>query len=135
MSEMSSEQNFLDVKIMGRDYRVACTPEEHDGLLAAVELVDSKMREIAQRTRSTIAERVAVMAALNIAHEHLSAPGAAAQKEVDAAVDTSGAKRRIAHMGARIATVLAPSSSNWISSRLLTPAPPAERPPACLLRP
>ncbi len=108
MSEMSSEQNFLDVKIMGRDYRVACTPEERDGLLAAVELVDSKMREIAQRTRSTIAERVAVMAALNIAHEHPSAPGAAAHKEVDAAVDTSGAKRRIAHMGARIATVLAP---------------------------
>ena len=74
---MSGEQNFLDVKIMGRDYRVACTPEERDGLLAAVELVDNKMREIAQRTRSTIAERVAVMAALNIAHEHLSAPGAA----------------------------------------------------------
>ena len=108
MSEMSSEQNFLDVKIMGRDYRVACTPEERDGLLAAVELVDSKMREIAQRTRSTIAERVAVMAALNIAHEHLSAPGAAMQKEVDFAVDTSKAKRRIAHMGARIGTVLAP---------------------------
>ena len=108
MPEMSGEQNFLDVKIMGRDYRVACTPEERDGLLAAVELVDNKMREIAQRTRSTIAERVAVMAALNIAHEYLSAPGAAAQKEVDLAVDTSHAKRRIAHMGARIGTVLAP---------------------------
>lgn len=104
---MSGEHSFLDVKIMGRDYRVACTPEERDGLLAAVELVDNKMREIAQRTRSTIAERVAVMAALNIAHEHLSAPGGAAQK-VDLAVDTSHAKRRIAHMGARIATVLAP---------------------------
>ena len=56
---MSGEQNFLDVKIMGRDYRVACTPEEREGLLAAVELVDNKMREIAQRTKSTIAERVA----------------------------------------------------------------------------
>ena len=32
---MSSEHNFLDVKIMGREYRVACTPEERDGLLAA----------------------------------------------------------------------------------------------------
>ena len=76
---MSGEQNFLDVKIMGRDYRVACTPEERDGLLAAVELVDNKMREIAQRTRSTIAERVADMAALHLAHEHLSAPVAAMQ--------------------------------------------------------
>lgn len=109
MSEMSTEQNFLDVKIMGREYRVACTPEERDGLLAAVDLVDNKMREIAQRTKSTIAERVAVMAALNIAHEYLSAPGAVGQKkEIDYAVDSSDAKRRIANMGVRIGTVLAP---------------------------
>ena len=105
---MSAEPNFLDVKIMGRDYRVACTPEERDALLAAVDLVDSKMREIAQRTKSTIAERVAVMAALNIAHEHLSAVPATVEKEVDFAVDTSDAKRRIDDMGARIDAVLAP---------------------------
>ena len=105
---MSSEHNFLDVKIMGREYRVACTPEERDGLLAAVELVDNKMREIAQRTKSTIAERVAVMAGLNIAHEHLAAPSPTAKKEVDFAVDTSDAKRRIANMGVRIGSVLAP---------------------------
>ena len=105
---MSAEPNFLDVKIMGRDYRVACTPEERDALLAAVDLVDSKMREIAQRTKSTIAERVAVMAALNIAHEHLSAVPATVEKEVDYAVDTSDAKRRIDDMGARIDAVLAP---------------------------
>ena len=105
---MSSEQNFLDVKIMGREYRVACSPEERDGLLAAVELVDNKMRDIAQRTKSTIAERVAVMAALNIAHEHLAASPASAEKEIDYAVDTSDAERRITDMGARIDTVLAP---------------------------
>jgi len=105
---MSSAHNFLDVKIMGREYRVACTPEERDGLMAAVELVDNKMREIAQRTKSTIAERVAVMAALNIAHEHLASPPVTVEKEVDYAVDTSDAKRRIADMGARISTVLAP---------------------------
>ena len=105
---MSDEPNFLDVKIMGREYRVACTPEERDGLLAAVELVNNKMREIAQRTKSTIAERVAVMAALNIAHEHLAAPLASAEKEIDYAVDTSDAERRITDMGARIDTVLAP---------------------------
>ena len=105
---MSAEPNFLDVKIMGRDYRVACTPEERDALLAAVDLVDGKMREIAQRTKSTIAERVAVMAALNIAHEHLSAVPATVEKEVDYAVDTSDAKRRIDDMGARIDAVLAP---------------------------
>ena len=105
---MGNEGNFLDVKIMGREYRVACHSEERPALLAAVELVDSKMREIAQKTKNTIAERVAVMAALNIAHEHLSSPPVTTEKEVDYAVDTSDAKRRIADMGARITTVLAP---------------------------
>lgn len=105
---MSTEPNFLDVKIMGREYRVACTPEEREALLASVDLVDNKMREIAQRTKSTIAERVAVMAALNIAHEYLSAAAGGASGGFAEAVDTSGAKRRIESMGARIDSVLAP---------------------------
>lgn len=100
---MSAEPNFLDVKIMGREYRVACLPEERVALEAAVDLVDNKMREIAQRTKNTVAERVAVMAALNIAHEHLSA----GRSLVVEAVDTSAAKRRIQDMGARLDAVLA----------------------------
>ena len=105
---MSGEPNFLDVKIMGREYRVACAPDERAGLLAAVDLVDNKMREIAQRTKNTIAERVAVMAALNIAHEHLSGTVGGAAKNLSEGVDTSDAKRMINRMGARIDTVLAP---------------------------
>ena len=100
---MSSEPNFLDVKIMGRDYRVACAPEERPALLAAVELVDGKMSEIAQRTKTTIAERVAVMAALNIAHDLLALRNAPPVETVD----TSAAKRRIEAMGARLEAVLA----------------------------
>lgn len=102
---MNPESNYLDVKIMGREYRVACSPEERDALLAAVDLVDGKMREIAQRTRNTVAERVAVMAALNIAHEHLSAGRGEIRHE---GVANSDVKRRIVDMGARIDTVLAP---------------------------
>ncbi len=106
---MSLEPNFLDVKIMGREYRVACAPEERDALLAAVDLVDGKMRDIAQRTKNTIAERVAVMAALNIAHEHLSAAaGEGSPTEFAEAVATSETKRRIGDMGARLDAVLAP---------------------------
>ena len=105
---MSNEPNFLDVKIMGREYRVACTPEERDALLASVELVDNKMREIAQRTKSTIAERVAVMAALNIAHEHLSGASSVSAESVEETVDSVEAKRRISDMGVRIDAVLAP---------------------------
>ena len=105
---MPTEPNYLDVKIMGREYRVACTAEERDALLKAVDLVDGKMREIAQRTKSTIAERVAVMAALNIAHEHLSNPPANTEKELETGVDPADTKRRIGAMGARIDAVLAP---------------------------
>lgn len=101
---MTAESNFLDVTIMGREYRVACQPDEREALLSAVGLVDGKMREIAQRTRNTVAERVAVMAALNIAHEYLSA----ARSEPAEAVDTSGAKRRIRDMGTRLDAALVP---------------------------
>ena len=105
---MTAEPNFLDVKIMGREYRVACAPEERDALLQAVDVVDGKMRDIAQRTKNTIAERVAVMAALNIAHEHLTGASGGASKEFSEAVDTSETKRRIGDMGARLDAVLAP---------------------------
>lgn len=103
---MSADPNFLDVKIMGREYRVACVPEEREALLAAVGMVDDKMREIAQRTKSTIAERVAVMAALNIAHEHLSATSGVAPAAPKETVDSSDTKRRIGDMGARLDAVL-----------------------------
>jgi len=102
---MTSESNFLDVKIMGREYRVACTPEERDALLSAVALVDGKMRDIAQRTRNTVAERVAVMAALNIAHDHLA--GAKPSSD-DKGVANAEAKRRITDMEARLNAVLEP---------------------------
>lgn len=108
---MNTELDALENKIeqvVALVHQLRAENEVLKNQMAAVDLVDSKMREIAQRTRSTIAERVAVMAALNIAHEHLSAPPAAAEKEVDYAVDTSDAKRRIDDMGARIDAVLAP---------------------------
>lgn len=99
---MNPESPFLDVKIMGREYRVACNAEERDALLAAVDLVDGKMREIAQRTRNTMAERIAVMAALNIAHDHL----AEAKESCDSDLAPSGARRRISDMEARLDAVL-----------------------------
>jgi cell division protein ZapA len=98
---MISESSQLDVKIMGREYRIACKPEEADALLAAVAFVDEQMQEIAGKTRNTMPERVAVMAALNIAHEHLSA------KNQQAGFDTTAAKRRIEAMEARLDAALA----------------------------
>ena len=69
---MPNETNYLDIVLLGKEYRVACPGEERDALLAAVAYVDAKMHDIAEKTRSNISERIAVMAALNIAHEFLS---------------------------------------------------------------
>ena len=58
--------NFIDVAILGREYRVACPPGEQEALLAAVAYVDRKMQDIAAKSKTAAAERVAGMAALNI---------------------------------------------------------------------
>ena len=61
----------IAVSILDREFLVACTPEERPGLIAAAAMVDGRMREIRNNARSASADRIAVMAALNIAHELL----------------------------------------------------------------
>lgn len=62
----------LTVQILDRDYRLSCEPSERDALLAAVARVDSEMRAIRDQGRVSGAERIAVLAALNIAGALLS---------------------------------------------------------------
>ena len=90
----------LDVTIMGREYRVACKPDERQELLDAVAYVDKQMRDIRDSARQNNAERVAVMAALNIAHELLKV-------RVAGNVDLGGLKRRIENMQSTIDEALA----------------------------
>ena len=69
---MNEKAKTLDVAIMGRNYRVSCPDDEREALLAAVAYVDRKMTEIKAAGKVAGTERIAVMAALNIAHELLS---------------------------------------------------------------
>ena len=62
----------LDVTIMGREFRVSCPEDEKAGLLQAVVYLDKKMREIRDSGKVIGVERIAIMAALNIAHDYLS---------------------------------------------------------------
>jgi cell division protein ZapA len=104
---MPGEANFLDITLLGKEYRVACPPEDREALLRAVAFLDGRMRDIAEKTRSGITERIAVMAALNIAHEFLSLqdhPASAQPRE--AGLDFAAAKRKIALMEAQIDAVL-----------------------------
>lgn len=63
----------LDVSILGREFRVACPEPERERLLQSAVLLDRKMREIRDAGKVTSLERIAVMAALNIAHDYLAA--------------------------------------------------------------
>ena len=62
----------LDVIINGRPFRVACEEGEESALLDAVAYLDRKMNEISEAGKLVGTDRIAVMAALNIAHELLT---------------------------------------------------------------
>ncbi|WP_029134701.1 cell division protein ZapA [Sedimenticola selenatireducens] len=59
------------VRILDKEYRVACNQGEEDSLIAAARLVDQKMREIRSSGKVLGTDRIAVMASLNLAHELL----------------------------------------------------------------
>lgn len=63
----------VSVNILDREFLIACTPEERDGLLAAARYLDGKMREMRSNARSATLDRIAILAALNISHELLGA--------------------------------------------------------------
>ena len=59
------------VKILGKEYQVACTPAERDSLSGAARNLDKLMREIRGSGSVIGLERIAIMAALNLSHELL----------------------------------------------------------------
>ena len=69
---MKADGRPIEVTILDRTLRIACKDEEKEDLLKAVQYLDSKMREIRDSGKVIGAERIAILAALNIAHELLS---------------------------------------------------------------
>jgi len=65
----------VNVRILDREYLVGCPPEEREGLLAAARLLDARMREIRGGNRMAGIDRIAVLAALNLAGELLEHRG------------------------------------------------------------
>ena len=67
---MSTET--ISVHILGKDYQVACPDDEAEALMRAAAELDRRMKAIRQSGSVIGVERIAVMAALNLAHEVLS---------------------------------------------------------------
>ena len=95
---MSREAPGIDITILGRQFRVACTEDEKQELQKAVGYLDGKMREIRDSGKVIGVERIAIMAALNMAHELLS-------MRVDG-VDLGEVRRRMSEMRTMIDDVL-----------------------------
>ncbi|HBK46765.1 MAG TPA: cell division protein ZapA [Xanthomonadaceae bacterium] len=64
---MSNEP--VSVRILDREYTVGVNADERDSLAAAARMLDARMREIRGSNRMAALDRVAVLAALNLAHE------------------------------------------------------------------
>ncbi len=78
---MSQPSKTIHVSIMGKDYPVGCPEGQEEQLLTSARYVNEKMQRIRAGSRSVGLDRVAVMAALNIAHELIQQQLAQQQKE------------------------------------------------------
>ena len=97
---MPESAKTIDITILGRSYKVACEDGERDALLRTATYLDGKMSEIRRAGKISGTERIAVMAALNIAHELLTT-------KLGGGFDIGEAKRRIFAVEAKLDSVLA----------------------------
>lgn len=80
---MSEEPVAVSLRILDKEYLVSCTPDEEVGLHESARLLDQRMREMRKTGRIVGADRIAVMAALNIIYELSKHQPYQAQDEVD----------------------------------------------------
>ena len=97
---MADNAKTIEISILGRNYKIACEDGERAALLEAVAYLDGKMGEIKKAGKVNGTDRIAVMAALNIAHELLST-------KLGSGFDIGQAKRRIETIEAKLDAALA----------------------------
>jgi cell division protein ZapA len=97
---VTEKAHTVTVHILDKEYKVACPVEQTDELRASARMLDRQMRDIRDGGKVLGADRMAVMAALNLAHELLQIRQAhdATQTQVD---------QRVGHLNARLDQVLA----------------------------
>ena len=103
--ERSREKGGLTINLMGREFRVGCPEGEERQLLATVDYLNQKLKEVRDTGKVVGNERIALMTALNIAHESLS------QKN-PGAVDNTAIRRRIISMQEAVDSALEADQEN-----------------------
>ncbi|MEN9773493.1 MAG: hypothetical protein RL322_563 [Pseudomonadota bacterium] len=79
----------IELSIMDRDYRLTVSADDRDRLIQAASMVDRRMREIRDSGKLTSPDRIAVLAALQFAHQLIG------ESEAAAAAPNAEAERRI----------------------------------------
>lgn len=90
----------VEVRLLDKNYLVACSEDEREGLLHAARLLDERLKQMKSRDKSASLERIAVLAALNFAHEKL-------QSDAKASEGQQSLQRLLTELGPRIDSVLA----------------------------
>ena len=101
LDDKNREKGAITISLLGREFRVGCPEGEEKQLLASVDYLNKKMKEVRDTGKVVGNERIAIMAALNIAHESLS------NKANGAALDGAAFRRRIVAMQETIDSALA----------------------------
>ncbi len=83
-----SDTTTVSVKILDKEYQVSCKQDEVDALTASARYLDQQMRQIRESGKVFGLDRIAVMAALNLANELLQKRSAVddVQREADVMV-------------------------------------------------
>ena len=91
---MSSGSEAVSIRVLDREYTVGVGSGEIDGLMAAARVLDARMREVRGANRMAAIDRVAVLAALNLAHEleQLRRDGERREREIASALNALQAR-------------------------------------------
>jgi cell division protein ZapA len=105
--EKARDKGAVTISLMGREFRVGCPEGEEKQLQASVDYLNRKLKEVRDTGKVVGNERIAIMAALNIAHEFVSNNGKAS-----GAADGAAIRRRILAMQETLDTALAADQEN-----------------------
>jgi len=89
----------VNVSILGKDYQIACPEEEKNSLVASAQMLHNNMEQIRSTGKVVGLDRIAVMAALNLAHDLISLQN-------DEGNDSDEVNKRIFQMKDRVSAFL-----------------------------
>jgi cell division protein ZapA len=92
---MTTDASRVSVRILEKEYHVACPAEERAALLDSAEYLNRKMREIRDTGKVVGLDRIAVMAALNITNDLLLSRGRDEGAETDLATRLKILRERV----------------------------------------